>query len=1439
MDISTTRPPAGGLAKQQCYVGVDVGSVTVKLGVIDEENGVLLDAYERHEGRPLEVVARLFEQLAAQGVSAEQIRGLRATGSGGKVLARRLGVPFSNEVVSLTEANRVLYPAQRTVVEIGGEDSHLIRLEGDDSGEVKLADFAMNSVCAAGTGIFLDQQASRLRLPVEQMGRVARQSKHPSRIAGRCSVFANSDMIHLQQRGVPVRDILAGLCGAIARNFRGTTARMDALVTPLAFEGGVAANGAVVRAIVDLLGLQEHEVSVPPHFATLGAIGAALLARAAGTVVRGFETLADVGPLLARDDYVRESMAPLAEEDRSAPPSSPAAASPRQQEQAVEQTAALEEGLTPAYLGVDIGSISTNLAVLTAEGELLGKRYLMTAGRPIEAVRRGLRELAGELGDRVQIRGVGTTGSGRYMIGDIIGADVIRNEITAQARAAVELDPDVDTILEIGGQDSKYISTRDGVVVDFEMNRVCAAGTGSFLEEQAERLGMNIKEEFGRAALGARRPVRLGERCSVFMGSDVGHHQAHGAAREDIAAGLCYSIVDNYIQRVARDKKIGDRVFFQGGVAFNEGVRAAFEKVLGRPVVVPPNHEVSGAIGCALAARDAAPAATRFKGFEQTDQKVQTTSFVCDECSNSCDVSRIAIGDRELYYGSRCDKYDEGIVRDRAAETPDLFLERERMLMAAYRQRKGKLPRDAPVMGVPRSMVAFHERFPFWAAFFHELGWRVVLSEKSSKRTIEQGNEQCKSEFCFPITMAHGHVEDLARRGVDAVFLPAIIDMERTKGMSNTLACPYVEAVPDVVTASLRLDRREVPVLRPVLHYRRGDQHIQQVLTEACQELRPELGKGKVRRAFRAGRDAQREFERAVSRRGEEVLDSLEPGRPAVVVVGRAYNTCDSAISLRIPALLRQRGAVALPLDFLPLDDVDISTLWPAMYWYHGQRILKAAELVRSRDDLEAVYITNFGCGPDSFLLGYFARAMGSRPYLEVEVDEHSSDAGVITRCEAFLDSLGDRPRAQGGEPSAARKVLEQCTDRPQDRHRTFYLPQFSDHWRTVAAALRACGVKAEALPPSSEESLRLGRRYTLGKECMAHTITMGDIMGKVLGEGFDAARSAFLGVRMGGPCRVGQYLPSMELTVNDHTDTFVPFYKQPAAFQKPAPVFADVDRRKFERLGGYGVFGVDLLLKAVFQLRPYEVNRGEIDAVYTRYLDRVVQTVGDAGDVVAVLHDARRSLERVEVDRSRRRPSVGLLGQAFYIYNRTVNCNLIAKLEDLGLEVRTPYGAEVGLYQYYSMKSIYRLKRQRLKMAGAWIFDQLIQRRMAHIMSPFRGFLEHMDEPSVEELVELNRQYLDPALITETTLSVGKAFHHQRQGAQGVILLGSFNCMPGAISDAVMSGRLREDLGGFPYLRLAFDAQEQTNVDTRIEAFAYQAQQYMKASAPAGQPGS
>ncbi len=472
----------------------------------------------------------------------------------------------------------------------------------------------MNAACAAGTGSFLDQQANRLHLTIEEFSSIALRSEHPPRVAGRCSVFAKSDMIHLQQIATPDHDIVAGLCYAMARNFKATLGRGKKLRAPVLFLGGVAANLGMRRAFSDVLGFSDNEMAVPDHFHTSGAIGAALSAlNAAGSAppYRGLAGLKEAG----KDSRIPSGANPL---------SMPANVMPNPE----QDVAPGADGLIEAYLGVDVGSVSTNVVVIDGERRVLSKRYLPTAGRPIEAVKQGLAEVGAEVGGRVRIMGACTTGSGRYLTGDMIGADAVRNEITAQATAAAEIDPSVDTIFEIGGQDSKFISLEKGAVVDFEMNKACAAGTGSFLEEQAERLGIRIKQEFEGRALKASSPCRLGERCTVFMESDLVHFMNKGAAVEDLTAGLAYSIVHNYLQKVVAGKRVGGRIFFQGGVAANKAVVSAFEQVTGKAITVPPHHEVTGAIGAAIIAmREQNGRPSRFKGFDLSKRSYTIKTF--------------------------------------------------------------------------------------------------------------------------------------------------------------------------------------------------------------------------------------------------------------------------------------------------------------------------------------------------------------------------------------------------------------------------------------------------------------------------------------------------------------------------------------------------------------------------------------------------------------------------------------------------------------------------------------------------------------------------------------------------------------------------------------------------------------------------------------------
>ncbi|NJP07269.1 MAG: hypothetical protein HC837_17445 [Chloroflexaceae bacterium] len=719
------------------YMGIDIGSTTVKVVLLDQERNVLAHRYQRSRGQPRQMILQLVQEIA-QEHDLSPLAGVGLTGSGGEPVARLIGGRHVNELVAQTRSVGEFYPEVRTVIEIGGQDSKFLSLEWDTKSEkMVLIDFAMNSLCAAGTGSFLDQQAERLGISIEhEFAEMALQSENPARIAGRCTVFAKSDMIHLQQKGTPLSDILAGLCMALARNFKSVIGKGKSFVAPMLIQGGVAYNAGVVRAFETLLNLQPGQLIVPQYHWLMAALGTAFITMddaADGTLIpfRGFEYL---------DEQVRSGI-----NERKYMPSLRAHVASSNGHHAVQPEIPLETALQqrlPVYVGIDVGSISTNVVLIDEQQQLVARRYLHTEGRPLEAVRYALHDIQQKMGDSVDVCGVGTTGSGRYLTADFVGADVVCNEITAQARAAIAIDPTVKTIFEIGGQDSKYISLHHGAVVDFAMNNACAAGTGSFLEEQADRLQIDIKEDFSRLALDSDFPGCLGDRCTVFMESDIVHHQQQGAQVQDLTAGLAYAIVQNYLNRVVNGRPIGDNVFFQGGVAWNQSVVAAFREMTGRAITVPPNHDVTGAIGAALLAMedlsqrrsqgDAVP--TRFKGFDLGDRSYQSAVFECKACPNLCEVNRVTIsGEPPIFYGARCDRFEEaGRTNLRARDDlPDLFAERKALLMGTYQDpangRNGR-----PRVAMPRALL-FYDLFPYWRTFLMCLAWNWCSRRRQTR----------------------------------------------------------------------------------------------------------------------------------------------------------------------------------------------------------------------------------------------------------------------------------------------------------------------------------------------------------------------------------------------------------------------------------------------------------------------------------------------------------------------------------------------------------------------------------------------------------------------------------------------------------------------------------------------------------------------------------
>lgn len=1395
----------------QYSVGIDVGSVSVNVAVLDSDGAVVYEEYVRHHGQPMATAARALARVVEK-YGAENLTDLAATGSGARVVTEVLGGVAVNEVVAQGRAAASLHPYVRTIIEIGGEDSKLIFLRRSAQGEVEIGDFAMNTMCAAGTGSFLDQQAARLGLTIEDFSAQALRSEHPPRVAGRCSVFAKSDMIHLQQQATPVHDIVAGLCYALVRNFKSTVGSTAPIEPPVAFHGGVAANAGIVKAMRDVLELSEEQLVVPEHFAAMGAIGSVLQARATGEV-KPVDWSA-LGRLMGYSvQRSRKGLAPLTLE-RSVI-----------LEGEVHKPEVAPGERVPAYLGLDVGSISTNLVVIDTQRRVLAKRYLMTAGRPLEAVRQGLREIGEEIGALVEIRGVCTTGSGRYLTGDFVGADVVKNEITAQARGALEIDPQVDTIFEIGGQDSKYISLDNGHVVDFEMNKVCAAGTGSFLEEQAERLGISIKDEFAELAFSSRTPADLGERCTVFMETELTRQQQAGAPVEDLVAGLAYSIVYNYLNRVVARKRVGERIFFQGGTAFNRAVVAAFEQVTGKPITVPAHNEVTGAIGCAvIALENDRGQGSRFKGFDLADRQYTVESFECQDCPNHCEINVVRVeGEEPLYYGSRCEKYDvdRASRARRRPDLPDLFRERERMLMAAC-EGEDELPENAPRVGIPRAHL-FHELYPFWHTLFTELGCRVVLSDATNKAIIHEGAEQSLAETCFPCKVMLGHVLNLLEKDIDYLFLPSVINLPALDpNMTDSFVCPYVQSAPYWLAAGIDFEAHGVRVLTPQIYLNYGLKHRTEALADMARQLG--VGRAKLRSALVKAQKAQDRFERAMRDRGREILEGLPEDGLAIVVIGRSYNSCDPGSSLEIPKKLRNMGVLAIPIDFLPLDSVRLRGDWFNMYWRYGQKILASAELVADDPRLYPLYITNFGCGPDSFIIRFVQERLGQKPMLIIEIDEHSADAGMITRCEAFLDSIGQvRGRQFGGQKIFRVLTIQRGTDR------TVLIPNMSGQAFGLAAAFQACGMKAEVLPEPDEETLYWGRRYTTGKECFPAIVTTGDMVKRALQPDFDRDRYAFFMGGSGGPCRFGQYNALQRLVLDELGYEDVPIY----APNQASRFYSDLGLvgRKFLRLAWRAVVAADLLEKALLEIRPYETVPGAAEKTYWDALEDLCDSLREGGsldDVREAARRAREAFERVPVDRGQVKPIIGLVGEFYVRCNRFSNQNVIRQIESLGGEVWMSPAYEWFLYRNFRRDMRARQRGETFLRVKNRLTDMVMRREEHTLAAVWEGLLRNAHEPPTEMVLWYASPYAHHTFEGEAIMTVGKAVDFVQRGLSGVVAVMPFTCMPGTIAEALLKG-LRRDFDDLPFLNMVYDGFEQATSRTRLEAFMHQAREYMR----------
>jgi len=1360
--------------------GLDLGSVSVNVVIIDEEGRLLYEhKYTRHNGQPIEKAREILREI----YSTYPFDAIAVTGSNGELLSKEWEATYFEEVIAQAKGTYHIDPSVRTIIDIGGMDAKFVSLNG--KGEV--IDFGMNSSCASGTGSFLDQQAKRLELNIEEeFAEEALKSANPARLAGRCAVFAKSDMIHLQQKATPTKDITMGLCEALVRSYRSNIARGKKFTGPISFQGGVAANKAMLVAFKKIL--NREDIIIPPHFFSLGALGAALLLKEKKGWSK-FDPEKLKSPVQIREERgVLPKLSFDFEDEKSL--------------QFEKDYAFPENGeLINAYLGVDIGSVSTNVAVIDEKNRLIAKSYLPTAGKPIKAVQEGLREVKRKVEGKVKIKGVGVTGSGRYLIGAFIGADVIKNEITAQARGALAIDSEVDTIFEIGGQDSKYISLNKGVIVDFTMNKACAAGTGSFLEEQAEQLRINIKKEFERIAFTSESPADLGDRCTVFMESALFEHLQRGVPIPDLVAGLAYSVAYNYLNKVVENRRIGDNIFFQGGTACNKSVVAAFEKILGKRITVPPHNEVLGAIGAAIVAKEEIRGETRFKGFGLTEVSYKMESFECQDCPNHCKVNRVFIEGEEkpLTYGDRCDKYSGREGRRKKKDIPNLFREREKLLFINYSTHK-----QGKRIGIPRALHTY-ELSPLWESFFTELGFEVVLSSRTNDQIIHRGVELVTAETCFPIKVAHGHVLELLEKGIDYLFLPSIIDFPRTDHrLRRTYNCPWSQALPYFINSALPLKDYSIKVLQPKISLREG---LEKALMEVGKQLVDDPAK--IKRAVEVAKKTQEEFYLSLRKMGKAVIKKLGEKR-GFVIISRPYNGCDAGLNMDIAEKMRELGMLAIPMDFLDLDPSTISLDYPNMYWNYGQKILAASRDIKKTSNLYPIYITNFGCGPDSFVAKFFEEEM-DRPFLELQIDEHSAEAGIITRLEAFLDSIkGKMPQVK--EP----KIISLASS---TNNRTIYIPYMDDHSCALKATFEALGQRAEVMEKSDDESLRQGQRFTTGRECYPSILTTGDMLKVIKKKDFDPKKVAFFMGTAEGPCRFGQYKKFQEQLLKRLGYPEIPIISLSSENSYGGYGV------KFTKLAWSGIVAIDILRKVQRIIRPDEKNPGETDRVYKTYRDKVCQAIRENRPLLPLMREAAqrfREIERIDTNK----PVVTIVGEIYVRHNPYSNLFIIDELEKLGLKVELASMREWFFYTNEMHKESSLREGKFLEFMKNRIrnfFQEFIDKRLEE---PFENLIRGFEEPDIEHILRLGEKYLHRSLRGEAILSVGKTLSSIERGRDGVINVMPFTCMPGNIVTAITT-QIERDFPNFPILSLSYDGSRQANYLNKIRTFVAQVETY------------
>jgi len=1412
-------------------LGICIGASTVSFVKAEEvENKVHIvskDSYA-HEGNPKKILSEYFEENDLSNFS------IIITGRKFKHL---VNADTISEPEAIEQSIRYLNLDGKygCLASLGGENFMLYCL--NKSGDIETV--LTGNKCASGTGEFFLQQIGRMNITIDDALEYAK-NETPYNVSGRCSVFCKSDCTHALNKGIPKGSVVSGLCKMIADKTTELLAKQKS--DSVIIIGGVSQNESVLKFIKD----KYTNVTVPEEATYFEALGASLTGLKRESRIRSKH-------LFKNNKTNFSFLEPLSNSNAKVT-----------FKEIVKSNA--EPG-DECIVGLDVGSTTTKAVIVRIkDNALLASVYLRTNGNPVQASVDCYKELKKQIKHPIKIFGLGTTGSGRQIAALHALTKGVVNEIIAHSVAAAYFDKEVDTIFEIGGQDAKYTYLTNGIASDYAMNEACSAGTGSFLEEAAKE-SLNIYyKEIGDIAFNAKNPLNFNDQCAAFISSDIKNASHDGAEKEDIVAGLVYSICMNYVNRVKGNRTIGKKVFMQGGVCYNKAVPFAMSNLINKEIIVPPEPGLMGAFGVALEIKNRINLNFLEKEDFKFDELINREfkygeSFICaggkEKCDRKCSIALVEVEGKKYPFGGACNKYYNERYKIKSEKGDKNYVKiRQDLVFNKYvdlPQAKGKS------IGISKSFIT-NTLYPLYYNFFTKLGFKVVLSENVDSKGIDK----IQSAFCYPVEIAHGLMQDLINKKVDYIFLPHITQMESNGEHQYNRLCVFVQGESYYLKSTFEKDNLP-EILSPIINFSSSEKEREKVFIRMAKRLGCKIKEAREAYYY-AGRrfsDMKNEFKEL----GKTALKELQGDKNkfGVVLFGRAYNAFAKEANLNIPHKFSSKNIVIIPHDFIPSNNFES---YENMYWYSGQQILRAARFVKQHKQLFGVFISNYSCGPDSFILSYFRKIMDTKPSLTLELDSHSADVGIDTRIDAAIDIIKNYIEInRNGKFKNDKKVFKSLSvvnnnnkvsivDSLDNKHSLnsseieVLIPSMGKFSTgAFSAVFRSLGINSKPLPVPTNKTLKYGKGLTSCKECLPFILTTGSLVQQIKENGKSNKKILFFMPHGYGPCRQGQYFIMLKDIIKNLN-------------QRNVGVLSMNDEHSFNDLGNdFFIKGwVALVIADIIHdiesciLTLAEEREKALEILHIEW-EKIIRSIekGSQKEIFEKLREISKELSNIKLRQPLESAKViSLVGEIYVRREEFSRGSLIKTLIDSGFIIKTAPIAEYVYYSNYLLRKdgIEINMKDRSKVLLKDHYQRMLEKKIKKIFAKSNLYVPELID--IEKTIKYANQLVSEKLVGECILTIGLSLREILDDSCGVISIGPFNCMPSRMSEAILNkemtlegkyrnGRIKnnhypQDINTLPFLYIETDGNEFPQItQSKIEIFMMQAEKVYKAMSSNG----